>query len=262
MMKSAPVIAIVFLLVGCIEPRTPHEPPLKGDAARMHAIYLDEAYTSILIDVRYVGDREPQEVGLEAMAQGIREMAPHRVAKVPSPRPLPTDDDPDRVWRHDDLDALFQSTTLRREPGAYVIPVFLLNGHYIANGESPTAIFHRMHAAIYYWPDDVRTYPVTVNDVGPEHPGYASLERTLLMHELGHALGLIDSGLPMTKTRLPPPDVDPCRCHSTEEESPLHYKLHSREGIQEMIEPGEHLPARFSALDRADAQRYLAQRTA
>lgn len=89
-------------------------------------------------------------------------------------------------------------------------------------------------------------------------PGTSELERiverSVLIHEMGHLLGLVNNGIPMVKDHE---DKDPKHSpkHSTNKESVMYWAVESSRALYEMffkVNSNTDLPYKFDADDKAD----------
>jgi len=77
------------------------------------------------------------------------------------------------------------------------------------------------------------------------------VERAVLVHEMGHLLGLVDNGIPMQKDRL---DRDPNHTpkHSTNPKSVMYWAVENTGGLKNFLQGNTDIPYRFDEDDKAD----------
>lgn len=94
---------------------------------------------------------------------------------------------------------------------------------------------------------------VTTSALQLSRPG---LERAVLTHEFGHALGLVNCGLPQVVER----HDDEHPCHSTDNNSTMYYAVHYADDLAKWILDDDLQPIwKFSADDWADIRAFQAQ---
>ena len=75
-----------------------------------------------------------------------------------------------------------------------------------------------------------------------------NIERAVLVHEFGHAAGLVNMGAPM---QTPHEDADHPK-HSSNKGSVMYWAVESSFGLQELFDGGSSIPYQFDANDKAD----------
>lgn len=79
-------------------------------------------------------------------------------------------------------------------------------------------------------------------------PREANIERAVLVHEFGHAAGLVNLGAEM---QTPREDAEH-KGHSTDKNSVMYWAVENRDGILTLLSGGSGIPYQFTAQDKAD----------
>lgn len=87
--------------------------------------------------------------------------------------------------------------------------------------------------------------------------GRAEVERAVAIHEFGHAIGLVDSGIPMLENRIPPEEDDPCQCHSDQPDSVMYHSVSNYQAaLEHIVQDGSQLPYTFNDSDWRDIRSF------
>lgn len=78
------------------------------------------------------------------------------------------------------------------------------------------------------------------------------VERAVLVHELGHALGLVNLGTPMQRPHEDTQNGAAGEGHSSNTQSVMYYTVDTSDILANVISGGANIPYRFDADDRAD----------
>lgn len=111
-----------------------------------------------------------------------------------------------------------------------------------------------------YWGTSVVMYKGNIRETSCTNCGIAStkpelryVERAVIVHELGHVLGLVDSGTPaQNEDRIY--DGDRCECHSNRKESVMYYAVESS-NINNIFSGGSDIPYQFDRYDKEDIRK-------
>lgn len=259
MNKSFPTLIFISLTIsGCLEGsgnNHSNEMVFENiDIERLYYLYIDSSIERIVVDVDFVGDRAPSELSLDAIRSNLETLAPNRLVSIPAPTRVSVDyDSRERIWTYDE----FYNTAIHNRDfygdDAVTVHVLILNGKN-EYGMGVEGFFDPAANTIAFFPD--ASFLLSLDEQEFDYPAfYEIVERGIIVHELGHALGLVNNGAPMKTNRLPSEEEDPCQCHSTEEDSPMYYSTHGP-WILEKIEENKHIPFRFTPSDLADIQAF------
>jgi hypothetical protein len=96
--------------------------------------------------------------------------------------------------------------------------------------------------------DTLRTLGSPVGPLPQPPQAVERLERSTLLHESGHAIGLVDNGLAMVR----PHEDAQNKGHSSDARSVMYWKVDSLQGLRDYILQDGSIPDVFDADDRAD----------
>lgn len=239
---------VAFLLAGCVGADS-------GPAPSRVEAYLSPAsgYTSILVEFDHA-TRPPSKYAVDELAAALRELTRRPVATTSS---TPIGDDlaapGSDGWSSQELSDLARATLTSADPGAFgrgtvaVIHVLYLDGEW---EERPTAAGLASDVAAFLFIDFGAAQQTLRRGDGPSVAEI--VEREVLLHEVGHLLGLVNNGLPMQR-----PHEDPeSEGHSSNKESVM-YSGADYFDVQMALLAPEIDPARsFDADDLADVAAY------
>lgn len=207
---------------------------------RLYHLLVDSEINTIYIDIDFVGDRKPPKMAIEAVIENLNTVVPNKNVVVPEPTIIYVADDSEAyVWNIDEIYGLSQAHRHKGSNNEITIHILILNGRY----EETTV-------GGFFLLDFIAIFPQIFVFNQPE------VIRGVLVHEMGHALGLVNYGAPMVNPRLPPKEDDSCQCHSTQESSPLYYKFSSVPWLLERIQDGKHIPYKYNNDDLADIEEF------
>lgn len=249
-MRLLAVALVAAMLAGCAVPgsRPPAPTPYFEEVLRA------EPFTRLVIEVDHAPDRKPSDAALTHLRMtfaNITRKADITLLVEPSLDAAP------RSWTGDELVALEASrrTTPHEAPTA-VLRVLYPAGDYAGNpGAAGVTIGGPVLGPAVVFLDVLRSMPPPAGGgLLPELPlpedTVRLLERSTLLHEAGHAIGLVDNGMPMVRDHR---DPDGARgAHSANEHSVMYYAVDTYEGLRKTLTDEGRVPDTFDSDDRAD----------
>lgn len=255
-------LVVALALAGCASD-VPHPyPRMPGDEELLQslpaAILWAHPYPNLFIEIDYVQGREPSTLALETLRDTLREVTDKAEIVIAPPTLLPASDarfEGWREWTREEVADVHARYFDAGVPGAFGadgtarLHVLYLNGHYPF--DTPVHVPYVMSAvglqvkdALLMFPDDVPAAEDEERPWGPFH------ERKTLIHELGHAMGLVNNGIPMQR-----PHVADDGVHSNNPRSVM-AQGHRGPWVLEKVQDGEWIPYRFDADDLADLEAF------
>lgn len=236
-------------VTGCIHPGG-GSPPIPPEMDAEQSIVWEHPYPNLTVEVDYVHEletrgRAPSQAALGFARQTLQEVTAKRSIEVVGPDPIdlpyrgPTQN---RTMEEiHELHAASLDTAEVDEPGndgSFTLHVLYVNGN---RAEGSVAGYSQGEYVVLF-PD---AYDVTPR-FSTRQPEIIHSERAVLVHEIGHSMGLVDMGAPETEER-----TYGC-CHSQNPESVMHPGIHRQEGLAEYFREDEYPPFRFDEHDKAD----------
>lgn len=224
------------------------------------ALLLEAPYPDLIVDVDHVDGRTPTPEALQALERELANVTGKHAVTVGPSTVIPIEDDRrDRVWSMKELDALHRRTIDAPSPeccqgwnGTAYLHALFVNGE-LPQDHGRTAVGLQGGTGLYI-AKDVIDQLAGSRHPAPSNPRTIALERTVLVHEAGHALGLVDDGVPMQTPRLARDDA--CRCHSRYEDSVMYPSVEVLPDLADLIGDGTWTPYRFDPYDRADLEAF------
>lgn len=251
-MDAAPFAVVALLaavpLSGCVGVDA-----LLGQGPSLpEALLRTEPYSQLVVEVDAAPGQEPCPETLEALEGTLRFLTAKPHVAVVGPEQVRAGDG---SYDNRELVRLHRRTLDHGVAGAgnygsgdrAVLHVLFLNGGArTPDGDHAAGRMIYDHAAIFVFKDSFRhAYEVRG---GQRTDAGCAVERVVVLHELGHALGLVNRGVPMLSDREAPGHAG----HSKDPRSVMYPSLHLGSDGR-LLAP---LPAGFSTSDVADLTAY------
>lgn len=244
-MRLVILVALSSLLSGCVLGQ--------DDGVALHdALLLDDPYPLLIVEVHHVEGREPSQKALDALLGSLRDLTAKKQVILVGPTPIPAQGDvhtpPDLRQIHRQTAELSPTTPgVHGRDGIAFLHVLYLDGHLERDGRPAKAAGTQFDAdgLLVVFPDEFRGAYRVVD--GDKVPVAHDIERVVLLHELGHSLGLVDDGVPTSR-----PSERGGGGHSANRGSVMYPHLPVADGLLQRA-----LPAGFDADDRADLRAYV-----
>lgn len=255
---------LALFLAGCASD-VPHPfPDMPERVLSLPAALLwTEPNPVLLVEIDYVEGREPSAFALDAFRESIQSVTGKREIVILPPTLLPRDDarfQGNHEWSTMELADVHNTYFDARaaegfaDDGLARIHVLSLNGYYplvspLHVPELQEAIGLQLADALCLFLDDPARSVIERADL----PYY---ERKTLIHEFGHAMGLVNISIPMQR-----PHVAADGMHSNNDRSVM-AQGHRGPFVLEQVQDGEWIPYEFDADDLADVRAFQARQPA
>lgn len=219
--------------------------------ARVEALLTRQPYPDLVVEIRHPSSHAPSSFALSAFESMLVQVVDKRTIDIPAPVLLPAWADTSRVWTQADLIRLAEDSNSQglrfHEHGinsTAILQIFFMDGQY---EESVLGLHVRGRIFLFLQSD-----PGWMT-VGPYRE---RVERATLIHEAGHAMGLVNCGIPMVK----PHEASNSPCHSSNDRSVMSAGFHLRTDLNSLLRD-EWLPYEFDENDLADLRAFQSTRT-
>ena len=238
-----------MVLAGCLDPAA-----LFGDTGPSlpEALLRSDPYPDLVVEIDHAPGRVPCAGSLAALEAVLLFATGKRSVRVLAPTPMAAGDgdydNAELARLHADAADSGPATGFGRGDAAYLHIVYL-NGHAESrNGGHAAGRTLYQQGALFVFPDAFESaYEIRA---GFRSDASCAAERAVLLHELGHAFGLVNRGIPMLHDR----EADDHAGHSTNPASVMYPTLRiAADG--RVLTP---LPTAFDANDLADLAAYRA----
>lgn len=256
-MRPLAVLALTCLLLasGCISVTGSQE---RGAAPDLHeALLWGGAYPVIVVEVGAVAGREPDRAALVALGLALAELTGRAEAdvRVLEPVPLPPQGG---EYRPSDLARIHRQAARVVDPDRHAVGevallhVLFLDGSLQGAEDSRLTLGSTLasEGLIVAFPDEYAK-ATRLSAAGTTTPARGEMDRHVLLHELGHAFGLVGQRIPMVR---PHADAE----HPGHSSNPASVMHHRPPMTVEGIVYGDR-PRDFDADDRADLAAFRAQ---
>jgi hypothetical protein len=248
--RAVLALLAVVMAAGCTIPSLHPAQP------RYYAEVIGGApWTDLVVEVDYAPGHAPGEAATTHLVDELRSVTGKTNVVLDAQQTL--NDTSGKTWTAQDLIALEAAT--RRHPHAAphaLLHVLYVSGSYNASGDvAGVTISGPVLGPVTIFLDKLRSsscIPTPLGGIGlpVDQPSQAldALESSTLLHEVGHAMGLVDNGLPMVK---PHEDKDHPG-HSPDAKSVMYWQLDTCSGLRQALLQDGSVPAAFDGDDLAD----------
>lgn len=243
--KALLLLVVAGLAAGCTLPKPPTPSYYYED------VLGAEPYTKLVIQVDHAPGRAPSEAAKTHLLMTLQNVTRKADISFDVRQTLPGD--ADEVWTAEELIELERSTRrVQHEPPVALMHVLYPAGRYEARSAAGVTISGPVLGPVVVFLDvlqDVRVgTPLGALPVPNPRQAIDVLERSTLLHEAGHAMGLVNNGLPMVKARE---DAEHAG-HSTNPRSVMYWSVETEHGLRQYLLQDGSVPDQFDADDLAD----------
>lgn len=239
------LLLVALLASGCLMPR-----PSGGTPLYYQDVVGGAPYTRLVIQVDHAPGHAPSEAAKTHLLMTLQNVTRKSEIAWDIKETLPAQA---RTWTADDLLAVERE--LRRtqhEAPTALLHVLYPAGTYQGGGAAGVTISGPVLGPVVVFLDVLRELRVgtPLGSLPFPNPGPAVdvLERSTLLHEAGHAMGLVNNGLPMVKARE---DLEN-EGHTTNPRSVMYWAVESENGLRQYLLRDGSVPDAFDADDLAD----------
>lgn len=235
-----PLVLAFALLAGCTLAQEPPRPYYEE-------ILAGAPFTDLIVEIDHAPGREPSIPAREHLVQELRNVTSKTRVSVKLQQTL--DDDGAKVWSVGDLvdlEARTRSTT-HSAPVA-VLHVLYPAGEFENESVAGITVSGTQIGPVTVFLDTIERLRSPVGPVTLPREVRDEVERATLLHEAGHAMGLVNNGLPMVEDHEDGEHAG----HSANEASVMYWRVETLAGLREALVEDGVLPLYFDAADRAD----------
>lgn len=208
-------------------------------------------FTDLVIEIDHAPGHAPGVAAREHLVDQLRAVTSKTRVRVVVEETLP--DDASKQWTSEELVALEARTrsTVHDAPTA-VLHILYPAGVHRENGDATgITISDTVNVAtVAVFLDRIDDFETGVLPAPLPYPSnaVAEIEKATLLHEAGHAMGLVNAGLPMVRPHEDPQNPG----HSSSERSVMWASVDQMAGIEQALLDNGALPLFFDDDDRAD----------
>jgi len=234
-------LAFALLLAGCALPGGATPRPYYEE------LLAAEPFTDLVIEIDHAPGREPSVAAREHLVRELRNVTSKTRVSVKLQETLPNE--PAKRWNASELVALEAATrsTEHRAPVA-VLHVLYPAGAFENETVAGVTISGTVLGPVVVFLDSIEKLRSPAGPLTLPRGVRDEVERATLLHEAGHAMGLVNNGLPMVRDHEDPAHPG----HSSNERSVMYWRVETLAGLREALLQDGGLPLYFDADDRAD----------
>lgn len=243
------LLLVVAASAGCAVPGGPSAPLVTYPGE----VLGGAPWTHLVIEVDHAPGYRPSEAALAHLLSTFRNVTSKQEVKFLIEESLPAES---KRWSAELLVELERETrTTRHEAPTALIRVLYPAGTYERDGVAGVTIGGVALGPAVVFLDALRdvtlSTPVGLLPIPQAPAAIERLERATLLHEVGHAVGLVNNGLPMVRDHEDR-SHEGGHMHSSNPESVMYWQVESVNGLRDYLLQDGSIPDKFDEDDRRD----------
>lgn len=244
------VAALAVQVAGCTSGPLADRVSQPGSAAKK---LIDPAeHAKLLVEIDHPEGYGPNEEALAVLKSTLVEVSGRAAADVEIRREASIPVEGSKKYTYDEIAALedkHRSSHTRGDTAALYI-VYVAGGSAVDDNEARVLGAAYRGTSLVIFKGNIREG--TKSGLLGTAPEERYVERAVLVHELGHALGLVNLGTPMVRDHEDKAHGEEGRGHSANERSVMYYNVDTSNVLLNVISGGANIPFQFDADDKAD----------
>lgn len=222
-----------------------------GSAA--HDLVSGKKYANLVVEIDHPPGWAPHEEALRVLRATLQDVTDKQKIDFVLDASIPTSN---KKYSYAEIREL-ESKHRDHRTGGDTAALYVL---YVAGGSEGDSGGGRVLGA-HYAATSLVIFNGNIRDIScglvcqPGQPRAQNVERAVLVHEFGHAAGLINMGAPMTKAREDPDS----KGHSTNQNSVMYHAVKNSADLLKLLTLRDSIPYQFDADDKADLRRLREQ---
>jgi hypothetical protein len=246
LLLSAATIAIL-LVPGCLEPAGPGPDPEPRYPSLEQALLWNDVADQLSFRLIHAPGYEPADDTVLALIKEAQRATAKTTVNVAETTTIPNhNSDQYREWTTADLRVLanqYQAGNYYAD-GTAMFTIFFLDGVWLGGPNASGGGVQVFDAAFVFG-------DIYGGDLRVPLPGAQTNEQHTTLHEFGHAIGLVNCGIPMVVAR----ETGPGECHSTNDSSVMN-GVTALEAIVDAFAEGTLMSSRFDQDDLDDIRAF------
>ena len=242
------LLTVVMLTAGCSMPRFLGGDGGPGDAAK--DLVSGKKYPKLLLEVDYPAGAAPNEEALATLVSTIREVTGKTDVRIERSASIPSE--PGKKYSYAEIRDLEKAHRDFRTSGDEAVLYVV----YLAGGSVDDSDGAQVLGAVYSGTSVVMFKGNIKANTGSgalnTKPREVYVERAVLVHEFGHAAGLVNLGAPMVRPHEDTAHGERGRGHSANKNSVMYYTADTSELIATLLTGGSDIIYKFDEDDKAD----------
>ena len=201
------------------------------------AFVTDQNYSTLIVEIQFMAGAEPEEETMVNVAAFLEQHLQKEDVILLEPQQIPSLNQ--NVYNVDDLAQIEENNreffTDENQLAAYIL---IVDGDFLEQGA----------LSIAYFNTSVALFGTTIDRIsGPQQfdPSKASVEATLMKHQFGHLMGLVNNGTEMVENHLD----DPNGAHCAIEQCLMNFRMNSANFYESFLQDAEFELSQFCIAD-------------
>lgn len=204
-------------------------------------------YAKLVVEIDHPPGFAPTSLAIDTLRSTLREVTGKTSVEIKQEATVAAD--ANKKYSDSELDSLHKQHQSQQTGGdtAVLHVLFVAGGHVEDSGSNRILGLASPGGSISILKGNIRA-SAQGGILGIGAPKEENIERSVLVHEFGHAAGLVNLGAPMRTNH----EDGAHQGHSSNKASVMYWAVETSFGLQELVDGGSSIPFQFDANDKSD----------